>query len=539
MKTKMNLFGLIVLTILASVVEADTFKHKSSEEVFHGFRTQKTKRSKEGTKTLVYNSEAKELMAVNLNDYVITYNTQGRRDSAIIVPITESDILLSKVVSEAVSKAIVDASNTGPQVIIVKIDNPGGRGEYMKNIAAAITQTDNCPVVAYISGGPFGGAFAGASVIALACDKIYISPTAGIGAVGTMGTAGVTDEDYAGFVKTYSPESLATYSIFVISLAQKNKRPELIVQALVNKRLSILEVTNIDGSRQFVQKDQRQPTQTIVRTLCNGIATPGTSTNEQPVQLSPADIIAGVINLSPSDAVEIGLVDQTAESLKEILAEQNVPAAQLVNSPGIDQILKKFTASKRNISEGLRNIEYMEEYAAELDEQLGEVERQMRTSTVTRELNRGTPTNSSLYRRGRVNLPEDYDDYYYDPYNNYSSSRSKRDYEFARRIPRTRSTTIEQPANFNAVYNESTLLLRELISAYRRVINLSKRWPGALPPSLPVSVLEGNMETAEIQLDRILRNQYQFQIQMQQQQQQQQPYYPSDNNRYRRDRYYR
>ena len=179
------------------------------------------------------------MTSINLNDYDVVANSSGRKDNAVVVPITQSEVLLSQVVSEKIAETIIDASNKGPQAIIIQIDNPGGRGDYMKIITSAITQTTNCPIVAYISGKQYGGAFSSAALIAQACDTIYISPTASIGAIGPFTGAGVSDEDFANYIATYCSESLASYSIYATALAHKHNRQPLLVRALIDKRLSV------------------------------------------------------------------------------------------------------------------------------------------------------------------------------------------------------------------------------------------------------------------------------------------------------------
>jgi membrane-bound ClpP family serine protease len=151
----------VVILLCTAICFADTFKHRETGEVFNGFATQKSI----GNRTRVYNADLQTFKPIVLAEYDVTPNAKGRRNSVIVMPLKQAEVLLSKAVSETLANAIVDASNKGPKLIVIEIDNPGGRGEYMKNISTTITKTLNCPTVAYISGGTYGGAYSAATAL--------------------------------------------------------------------------------------------------------------------------------------------------------------------------------------------------------------------------------------------------------------------------------------------------------------------------------------------------------------------------------------
>ena len=481
---------LLVVSILVGFCFSDTFKNKETGEIFHGFMTQKSK----GRQTLIYNSDEKKTSSIVPEEYDIAYDSLGRKDTVVTVPITASEVLLSQVVAETIAKSIIEASNKGPQAIVVKIDSPGGRGDYMKIIASAITQTKNCPVMAYISGGPYGGAFASSALIAMACDKVFISPTASIGAIGPIVGTTISEEDFSKYLATYCPESLGSYSIYAIALAHEHNRPAMLVRALIDKRLSVAEVTNIDGTRDFISKDDRQPTQTIVRTLAEGI-----DSSQSDQKITQAQITSMVLNLPPVTAVEVGLSDKQVNSLTDIPAEINAPQAKLINASGIENIIKKYKAARRNIAESLSRIQWLEERATILEEQWTDIERQLRTGTVTREVTRRSNEN---YRRDDSRLPRYYDRYYYEPITIFGgdgvvvqrnqSSRSRRS-----RGQTMETITTEEPAsNIEDVEADLLVTLANLMLEYQRAIAQGKRWPGGLPPEIPLQTLEKNRISA-------------------------------------------
>jgi len=487
----MNMKKVIVagaILVMAGAGFSDTFKNTETGKVFRGFMTQKGN----GKQMLVYNDDEKKTTSIVLSEYEITYDSLGRKDTIVVVPITSSEVLLSQVVSEAVAESIIEASNKGPQAIVVTIDSPGGRGDYMKIIASAITQTKNCPVIAYISGGPYGGAFASSALIAMACDKVFISPTASIGAIGPIVGVAISEEDFSKHFSTYCPESLGSYSIYATSLAHEHNRPAILVRSLIDKQISVAEVTNIDGTRDFISKDDRQPTQTIVRTLAEGI-----DSSQSDQKITQAQIISMVLNLPPATAIEVGLVDKQVESLTNIPVEINASQAKLINTSGIDNIIKKYKAGRRSIADSLSQIQWLEERATVLEEQWNDIDKQLRTGTVTREVVRRSSEN---YRRDDSRLPRYYDRYYYTPStivggvvapNQPTTLRNRRSREQIETI------TTEKPAtNIEDVEADLLATLDDLNIEYRRVIAQAKRWPGGLPPEIPLQTLEKNRASA-------------------------------------------
>jgi len=486
MKTEFKVIRLAMLFICVSFGVADTFKHKESGEVFIGFATQKVTAGK----TLVYNSDKSKMTPVVLSDYEITSDGKGRRNTVSLLLLDKSEVFLSDAVSRKAAAAIIDTSNKGPQVIILQIDGPGGRGEYMKTIADAVSQTKNCPVIAYIS----KGAYSAAAVVALACDKIYIKSTAGIGAVGSGAEESFRDQPYAEHLSIYNSDSLLTYSAYVTALAQKHGRPELLAKALIDNRISIIEVANIDGSREFVVNEDRQPTQTLIRTVCEGMSAKVSDS------ISPADVVGKVLNLTAKDAVELGVADSTAESMAEILADIQLSEAKITPVPGVKKVIKKYTAARRNIANGLFRIEQYERDVEILSNQFSTIDNQLRTGTQTRKISRGNTGYHS--NRSRKTYLSDY----------YQSTDDED------RLPRSQTITTEEPrGNIEIVYAQLTTALRNLVGEYRRVLNLVDRWPGGLSPKLSKTMLEKDMDSASAELDRLYRYQpvYPSQIQPQ------------------------
>jgi membrane-bound ClpP family serine protease len=504
--TRKSLWGLLIVAIAGLVpAAADTFKNKETGEIFYGFRTQKST----ANKTLVYNEATSSFAPLDLRDYEITMDDKGRRNSVVLVSITDAEALLSEAVARTIADAIIKASNTGPKFVILKIDNPGGRGDYMKELCTAISKTDNCKVVAYISGGPFGGAHSAAAILALACDKVFITPTASMSAISPfVGTSG--EQSNEDFVKDYSADNLASFSVFAATLAETHQRPALLAKALLDKKIALVEVIDDKGKQSIVEKDLRQPTQTVVKTICEGFS----SLQEQPTASSdktsktalPPDIHNRVLNLTPTEAVQLKLADKIVNSIQDVLTEMNASDAQIANAPGIDTMVKQFVVARKNIRKNLSQIEFLENRTATLEEQLNTIEKQIRTTPTTRTQTRRE--NRSPQQRGRVYLSD----------NRYTYSNSEggtivRSNEYSmptdseNRSDRIRNklrggansetvTSAEPSAAAEQVKVELSYVLTNLVSEYRQTITTAKRWVGALPTEVTVQTLEKNMSSA-------------------------------------------
>ena len=458
----------VVILFCAALCCADTFKHHQTGEVFHGFPTQKSI----GNRTRVYNADLKTFKPLVLAEYDVTPGANGRRNSVVVMPLKHAEVLLSKVVSETLSNAIVEASNKGPKFIVIEIDNPGGRGEYMKQICTTITKTYNCPVVAYISGDKFGGAYSAATAVALACEKIYIAPDTTMGTVAPLTSSATGYEDSQNEVEMYSPKNLSAYNSYVAALAEKYNRPGTIAMAMLDGNIEVIEVVDKNGNSSFINRTERRPDQSVVRTL--------TRTTGQSAE--------AVLTLTPSDAVASGMADKMVGSLAELLVDMGTADAKLIKGGQVDKTVRKFLAARRNLDEILTSTDYLQKRADELEKQLNDREKQQRQNTVQRE-----------YRRGNTGR----DIYIYD--------RADRFYDRRRRGRNRRTeseivTESEPVVDTLRLRNELALVLTDLIRGYNRAIAIARRWPGALRQDMSLQTLEQRLVTARtLQNDVVYR----------------------------------
>jgi ATP-dependent protease ClpP protease subunit len=489
MSKTLNLI-IIGIIINSTCCFADTFQHRQTGEVFHGFATQKTAQNK----TLIYIKEKSKFESANLAEYDITIDTNGRRNSVVVIPINQPETMLSQVVSSTVADTIEKASNNGPYLIVIQIDNPGGRGEYMKTICDSIIKTKNCPTVAYITAETSGGAFSAAAAPALACDKIYISPTASMGAVAPAFGRSAVLNTIDNYVDTFSSTSLATYRNYIAALANNNNRPALIAMAMLDRSLEIAEVVDAQGNKSFIQKAERKPTQTIVKTWTR----PSLISDEQASSLTQSGDSSWMI--TSTEAVEIGIADKVADSLTVILQDYKVFDARVVTNRQAQKAAKKFATVKREVDRSLEIIEQLQLRSDNLVNQYNELDARYRENTLTSPYSTGTPTDvgsrDRKYNRGPIN-----------PYDALMSQRVSSKNLRDRTRPQTQqdAASMQLIASARAIIGELTVVLPNLASEYTNVIRLANKWPGTLPVNTSVQTLQTRYNTV-----LTLQNQMQF-----------------------------
>ena len=502
--------GMLILLFLAvSLAGADTFKHLASGETFTGFRTHK----KSGDKVLIFNAQLNKFLPLDLTEYQVTTNEEGRRDSVMIVKIDQPEILQSEAVSRVVSESILKTADQGPKALIIQIDSPGGQGPYMKMITEAISaaiETTGCRVVAYLPGDRYSGAYSAAAVVALACEQIYIAPTASIGAVGPMVTSAMSNEEYTRYLEAYSPDVLSTFSIYAASLAHKYNRPELLARALVDKQLAVAEVRNSDGKQSLVELSQRQEDQSVIRMVAEGL--PASSTQYGTSEAVIRDY-SKLLILSSTDAVRWKMADKQAPTIQDVLGDLGLDKAPTVTASGISNVIQKFATAQRNLNQLITKIELEEARVATLEEHLAEMEKIALTSPVTRELNSGGQYIN--IRRGSVRLrtvDRLREDYYNERdtrsgdiplQDRYGREIRLRDQEgFTDR----QQIISEQPSgNIQEVRMQILAVLNEMAGDYQRAIGLARRWPGALPLGVSVKTLQENLNSAQALFNSIQR----------------------------------
>lgn len=303
--------GLFLVAILLSavMVQADTFTHSSNGKVYHGYAT----RTENNSKTLVQTQE-EGLIELNLAEYTVVSDRQGRNSILSVIPVKGA--IEYELETVAFEKALIEESNKGPLFILIEIDSPGGRVDLAQRMCSAITNTRNCPVIAFIFGGPEGGAYSAAAAVSLACNKIYMAPTASIGAATLV--AGTYDGRTLDIKKvlgdTVGEKAGSVWRNYLAALAQQNNRPGLLAKAMEDRNIEALEVSR-GGKTVFVEAHEKMPGDTVVR-----------------IRSKKGELLT----LPAADAVDCTMADGIADSRDELLKQLDAAAVPLAVNPSLD-----------------------------------------------------------------------------------------------------------------------------------------------------------------------------------------------------------
>lgn len=294
----------VSITTLAciSACFADTFTHRGTEEVLHGYATSG---AQEGL-ALVQTQE-KGLTKLNLAEWQITTDRQGRNNKVIVFDL--NDEIELEIETAAFEKAIVTAADEGPLFILLEINTPGGRKYLANRLCGAIMETRNCPIVGYVKTGPYGGAISAGAAVALACDKIYMASATSIGAATTViiDEKGVRDLKQV-FGETVGEKFDSAWQAKLASLAEQNGRPGLLAKAMIDKDIEVIEVSEA-GKRLFIEPINKKPNQKIVHTW-----------NQK----------GSLLTLTATEAVQCMMADKIAESRDDVLRDLDAAGAEIV-----------------------------------------------------------------------------------------------------------------------------------------------------------------------------------------------------------------
>jgi hypothetical protein len=455
--------SIIILLIITSCGFADVFTNRSTGETFNGYSLQRVINGK--GRVYVENEGKFKGKTIVLAEYDVKYDIKGRRNNIIVVPFNQKEALVSQAISKTVAKTIIGAADKGPAYIILTIDNPGGRGDYMNIICKAIKDTKDCPIIAYITGEKYGGAYGAAATVALACDRIYISPSASIG---SMAPAYASASESAGDpTDLLSPMNLVTYSGYAAKLAANNKRPEILASALMDRSIEVLEVSvGKNGSREYININDKVPSQSLEKKWTRLIS--GTK-----------GVKESLLNITGKDAIYCRMADKLAISQADVIADLGASDARVIKSATVNSIRKRFLASKRKVNRLMASIEYREGISSRLETQLASL--------------------ATSNNRVNIRLQNQLQDTIYNQRNRHSSK--------ARRNQRERERNMVAPVNIDPREVERYRLTMDLgdvldglTSDYQMVIKLARRFPGAMPIDVTAEMLESKLTNIRTRL---------------------------------------
>ena len=300
---------ILILLLTATYASADTFMHRSTRQILHGYPTGQ----KQNGKTVLHTQE-KGKIAVNIAEYSAKQDNAGRNNTVAVISISEQISL--EMETDAFETAIVEEASKGPLFILIEIDTPGGRVDLTMRLCNAISKIRHCKTVAFIKGGKHGGAYSAGVAIALSCDRIYMAHNTAIGASTVIGqsSTGLHMDLEKVIGEDYSEKIRAAWRNYLASLAQRNNRPALLAKAMENKDMEVMEVLR-QNRRIFIEPINKR------------------STDKNPHVWSPK---GSLLTLPAKDAEVSGFIDKTVISRDQLLADLKATNAEIINNTKTD-----------------------------------------------------------------------------------------------------------------------------------------------------------------------------------------------------------
>lgn len=478
----------ILIFLLSAVCSADVFRHRTSDEVFYGYPTQRTSREK--TQIYAYENEKFVGRSINIDEYNVEYSSLGRKKNVIVIGITHQEMILSSTVSKLISKTIVEASNKGPLFILLEIDSPGGRGDYMKGLCETIDKTNNCPVIAFITSGEHGGAYSAAAGVALTCDKIYMTPQAMLATVSPLAISTNTEAE-----NRFSPANIGSYGVFLKTVAEKKNRPGTIAAAMVDKYIEVVEViVDQEGTRKFVNRSDKRPADVVVRTLSrksNPIYSGGVYTGSDNSNATAQQSSFFETSLTARDAVYAKIADAIVLSREEVIADLGATHAKVIPTSRIKKEAMNFAKNRRVVENLFANID-------DLQSQVGEIEDQLEHVSAEGEENR--------IRRKEEQLKNLEKGYYEDRKNMYKRNESLWESDRINKVKNNRSKnnvirdSYVDPylIEYDRLRRELAYVLDRMIGKYKGIIKIGKKYPGTIPVDQTIRSIEQQLNSVMI-----------------------------------------
>jgi ClpP class serine protease len=335
---------LVVNLFVFSVCAGDTFTNRQTGESFDGFATQQVRAGK----TIVRSAGSESSKSINLSEYDVRWNFNGRRNQVIVLPIKDAIELESE--TALFEKALESASNQGPLFVVLAIDTPGGREDLMKRICKALSNASYCKTVSYICGGQYGGAYSAGAVISLACDYIYMADNTAIGAATPVmiSSKGEVKDLKSQYGETVGEKYLSADRAFVAAVAEENGRSPALAKAMVDKDIRVVEVVE-DGRKKFIEPKDKKPSQTVMRTV-----------NES----------GKLLTLTAAQAVDCGIADGRAGSIEELINALGANGARIVQSSEYVKAKRGFEKFQRDYNKIMEQADKIEK---EIDRLVGNI----------------------------------------------------------------------------------------------------------------------------------------------------------------------
>ncbi len=331
-KIQVKILAVFLATLaFGSTCFADTFTHRQTGEALHGYATGRT----EGGKTFVHTQQKGEVK-LNLAEWNIIADRLGRNNKVIILTI--DDAIKFEIETEALVQAITKAADEGPLFILLEVDTPGGRVDLTQRICAAIMEARNCWVVAFAKGDKNGGAISAGVAVVFACDKIYMSNNAVIGAAmmtTTLGT-GRPKELKKAYGEDLGEKFSSAWRAKLASMAEQNHRPGLLARAMVDRDIEVIEVSEADR-KFFIEPVNKRPRQRLVHTWSKK---------------------GSLLTLTAAEAAKCKIADKVVSSREELLRDLGAENAEIVINNDVQNARIEFKRARGQLNRIRKSIDF-------------------------------------------------------------------------------------------------------------------------------------------------------------------------------------
>jgi len=141
--------------------------------------------------------------------------------------------MITNAYSEAVKRKIEFAAQEGVETVILEMDTPGGYVDASKDLADYIFTRDDMRIIAYIN----PEAYSGGTMIALACDEIYMDEA--VGMMGDVAPIGITGQEAGEKLQSPIRKALENYGA-------ARGYPIALIQAMVSKDMEVYRIKTPD-----------------------------------------------------------------------------------------------------------------------------------------------------------------------------------------------------------------------------------------------------------------------------------------------------
>lgn len=154
---------------------------------------------------------------------------------------------IDELASFSLRRRIELAKERNPDLLIVRIDSPGGLLLESEHLAVLLRDIDWARTVAFIS----NRALSGAAMTAMGCDDIVMTPHARLGDVGVMAFDPMAE------AFRFAPQKLASDVVITMrSLAEAKGRPPALAEAMVDRNIEVFRVRNRDTGEEALMTEK-------------------------------------------------------------------------------------------------------------------------------------------------------------------------------------------------------------------------------------------------------------------------------------------